>query len=73
MHTFPLGLVKLFVNFYVKMYKGAGFRALKSEDARQQFLGLPSEYGRGLKPVFPQGIVPTRFTLSYSVCQSLSP
>ena len=51
-----LGLVKLYVGFYVKKYQGLGFRALKREDARQRFIGVPSEYGRVMKPVFPPGM-----------------
>lgn len=50
-----LGLTKLFVSFFVGKYKAAAFRSLKLEDDRQRFVGVPSEYVRGLEPVFPKG------------------
>lgn len=56
MHTFVSGLVKLLCRLFREKYQGASFRALKREDARQQFIGLPSEYGGRMKPVYPPGV-----------------
>jgi hypothetical protein len=53
LHTLLLGLLKDHYKTFVNVFKSGAFKALKREDERLRFVGLPSEYNRGLKPVYP--------------------
>ena len=53
-HMFLLGLWRDTYKCYQETLGVAGFKGLKLDDERQQFLLVPSEYKRGVKTIYPK-------------------
>ena len=49
LHTSLLGLLQDHYNTFAKVFKAGAYKALKRETSRLRFVGLPSEYNRGVE------------------------